>query len=72
MIHSTRIISRQVSFATKNSGMGGVGPGGRSGGGGRSKADIEKDEKDMEAEALMGRHIEQRECRSSITSAVFE
>jgi len=50
IIHASRVMPRQTSFTAKKAA-------------GKSKMDIEKEERDLEAEALMGRHIEQCELR---------
>lgn len=54
MIQSSRVFSRQVSF------NGPRGAGEKAGLGGKSKAEIEKSERDQEVENLMSRHVEQR------------
>ena len=41
-------MSRQASFTARNAA-------------GKTKADVEKEERGLEAEAVMGRHVEQRE-----------
>jgi hypothetical protein len=54
----SRLISRQqTSFSLASGGD----AGGRGGAKGKSKADVEREEKGMEAEAAMSRHIEQCE-----------
>jgi hypothetical protein len=51
----SRAVSRQVSFSAA----------GRRAGVGKTKADLEREERGLEAEALMGRHVEQRESLGS-------
>ena len=51
MMQSSRVMSRQTSFSAKKTAKSGL--------------DIEKEERDLEGDALMGRHIEQRKFFAS-------
>lgn len=52
MIHSSRVFSRQMSFTGVKGGLNKTGV--------KSIAEVEKSERDQEAENLMSRHVEQR------------
>jgi hypothetical protein len=47
-------MSRQVSFSAAGKKLGGIG-------GAKTKAEMEREERGLEAESLMGRHVEQCE-----------
>jgi len=57
MMQSSRIMSRQTSFSARKTA-------------GKTRADLEKEERGLEAEAQMGRHIEQ--CESLLPALVFQ